>query len=103
SYPSEHAAIAGTAVGILTAFFPKEEAKLQALAAEMGQTRLLLGANYRSDIDAGFTLGQAVAQKALARATTDGSDAKWTGPVPTGPGLWGGEEPAEPLVGDWKP
>src|SRR4030095_16822759 len=83
SYPSEHAARAGTAAGILTSFFPKEEANLKAMAAELGQTRLLMGTNYRSDIDAGFALGQAVAQQALARAATDGSDAKWTGTVPT--------------------
>jgi membrane-associated phospholipid phosphatase len=103
SYPSEHAALAGTAVGILTSFFPKEEANLKAMATEVGQTRLLMGVNYRSDIDAGFALGQAVAQKALARAATDGSDAKWTGTVPTGPGLWGGKDPVEPLQGTWKP
>jgi membrane-associated phospholipid phosphatase len=103
SYPSEHAALAGTAVGILTAFFPKEEANLKAMATEAGQTRLLIGANYRSDLDAGFVLGQTVAQKALARAATDGSDAKWTGTVPTGPGMWVGKEPLEPLQGTWKP
>jgi membrane-associated phospholipid phosphatase len=103
SYPSEHAAIAGTALGILTAFFPKEEANLKATATELGQTRLLMGLNYRSDIDAGFALGQAVAQKALARAATDGSEAKWTGTVPTGPGLWVGKDPLEPLMGTWKP
>ena len=103
SYPSEHAALAGAAVGLLTAFFPKEEANLKATAAELGQTRLLMGANYRSDIDAGFALGQAVAQKALARAATDGSDTKWTGTVPTGPGLWVGKDPLEPLQGTWKP
>jgi membrane-associated phospholipid phosphatase len=103
SYPSEHAALAGTAVGILTSFFPKEEANLKAMAAEVGKTRLLMGANYRSDIDAGLTLGQAVAQKALARAATDGSDAKWTGTVPTGPGMWVGKDPLEPLQGTWKP
>jgi membrane-associated phospholipid phosphatase len=103
SYPSEHAALAGTAVGILMAFFPKEEANLQTMAAEVGQTRLLMGANYRSDLDAGFTLGQAVAQKALARAATDGADAPWTGTVPTGPGLWVGKDPLEPLMGTWKP
>ncbi len=95
--------MAGTAVGILTAFFPKDEANLKATASELGQTRLLMGANYRSDIDAGFTLGQAVAQQALARAATDGSDAKWTGTVPTGPGLWVGKDPLEPLMGTWKP
>ena len=103
SYPSEHAAIAGTAVGILTAFFPKEEANLQATAAELCQTRLMMGANYRSDTKAGFALGQAVAQKALVRAATDGADAKWTGTIPTGPGLWVGKDPLEPLQGTWKP
>ena len=103
SYPSEHAAVAGTAVGLLTAFFPQEEANLKAMAAELGQTRLLMSANYRSDIDAGFTLGQAVAQKALARAATDGSGTKWSGTVPTGPGLWVGKDPLEPLMGTWKP
>lgn len=103
SYPSEHAAIAGTAVSVLTSFFPKEEANLKAMAAELGQTRLSMGANYRSDIDAGMALGQAVAQKALARAATDGSDAVWTGTVPTGAGLWVGTNPLEPLQGTWKP
>jgi membrane-associated phospholipid phosphatase len=103
SYPSEHAAIAGTAVGLLTVFFPKEEANLKATAAELGQTRLLMGANYRSDIDAGFALGQAVARKALARVATDGANAKWSGTVPTGPGLWVGKDPMEPLMGAWKP
>ena len=103
SYPSEQAALAGTAVGILTAFFPKEEANLKAMVAEVGQARLLMGANYRSDIDAGFALGQTVAQKALARAATDGSDAQWTGTVPTGPGMWVGKDPLEPLMGTWKP
>jgi len=103
SYPSEHAAIAGTAIGILTAYFPKEAANLKAAAAELGQTRLLMGANYRSDIDAGLALGQAVAQKALARAATDGSGTKWTGTVPTGPGLWVGKDPLESLMGTWKP
>ena len=103
SYPSEHAALAGTAVGILTGFFPKEEANLKATAAELCQTRLLMGANYRSDVDAGLALGQAVAQQALARAATDGSDTKWAGTVPTGPGLWVGTDPLEPLMGTWKP
>jgi membrane-associated phospholipid phosphatase len=90
SYPSEHAALAGTTVGILTSFFPKEEATLKAMATEVGQTRLQMGANYRSDIDAGFALGQAVAQKALARAATDGADAKWTARCQPGQGSGSG-------------
>jgi membrane-associated phospholipid phosphatase len=106
SYPSEHAAIAGTAAALLTAWFPADEANVKAMAAEVGKTRLAMGANYRSDIDAGMALGQAVAQKALARAATDGSDAVWTGTVPTGPGRWvlaPGTTPVEPLQGQWKP
>src|SRR5262249_27484670 len=78
----------------------------KAMAAEVGQTRLAMGANYRSDIEAGLALGQAVAQKALARAAADGSDAVWTGTVPTGPGLWvlaPGTTPLEPLEGQWRP
>jgi len=103
SYPSEDAAIAGTAVGILTALYPNEANDAKAMAAEIQQTRLAMGANYRSDLDAGFGLGQAVAQKALARAATDGADAVWTGTVPTGAGLWVGTNPLEPLEGNWKP
>jgi membrane-associated phospholipid phosphatase len=106
SYPSEHAAIAGTAVALLTAWFPTDEANLKAMAAEMGQTRLSMGANYRSDIDAGMALGQKVAEKALAYAATDNSNGVWNGTVPTGPGMWvlaAGTTPLEPLESEWRP
>jgi hypothetical protein len=44
-----------------------------------------MGASVRSDINTGFALGQAVVQKALARARADGVDRKWMGAVPIGP------------------
>jgi hypothetical protein len=103
SYPSEHSAVAGTAAGVLAAMFPNDAATFQAMAQEAGQTRLLMGTNYRSDVVAGLALGQAVAQKANARAAADGADAAWTGTVPTGAGLWTGTNPLEPLQGTWKP
>jgi membrane-associated phospholipid phosphatase len=103
SYPSEHAAVAGAAAGMLAAFFPKEAASLAAMAKEAANSRLLAGANYRSDVEAGLTLGQAVAEKVNMRAATDGSDAPWTGTVPKGDGLWVGTNPLEPLAGTWKP
>jgi hypothetical protein len=103
SYPSEHAAIAGAAAGVLAAMFPNDAAALQAMAQEAGHTRLVMGTNYRSDIEAGLALGQAVARKASARAAADGADAVWTGSVPVGPGLWTGSNPLEPLQGTWKP
>jgi hypothetical protein len=53
SYPSEHSAVAGTAAGVLAAMFPNDAATFQAMAQEAGQTRLLMGTNYRSDVVAG--------------------------------------------------
>ncbi len=110
SYPSEHAAIAAAAAGTLAYLFPDQAKMLAAMAQEAGEARLLSGTNYRSDVDAGMALGQAVAQKAIARAQADGSDAKFTAPgapssgaVPTGAGIWNGTNPVEPLAGTWKP
>jgi membrane-associated phospholipid phosphatase len=106
-YPSEHAAIAGVAAAVLASLFPDDALSLAAMAREAGQTRLLSGLNYRTDVEAGFALGQAVARKAIARAADDGSSAQWTGTLPTGPGLWfqapGAAPPLEPLAGTWKP
>jgi hypothetical protein len=56
---------------------------------------------YPSDVTAGLDLGRRVAQMVIERAKADGSDAKWTGTVPVGPGLWKGT-PLEPTMGTWK-
>jgi hypothetical protein len=39
----------------------------------------------------------------IARGKSDGTDAKWTGSVPSGPGLWTGTNPVLPMAGTWKP
>lgn len=106
SYPSEHAAVAGVASAVLAALFPHDATALAAMAQEAGQSRLLAGLNYRSDVEAGLELGQQVARKAVARAATDGSHIAWTGTVPTGAGFWfqapGTPAPLEPLAGTWQ-
>jgi PAP2 superfamily len=99
SYPSEHAAVAAAAAGVLASLFPQEAARLEARAQEAGTSRLLAGANYRSDVEAGLALGKAIAARAVARAAADGSSAQFTGTLPTGPGLWSGPDPLEPLAG----
>jgi membrane-associated phospholipid phosphatase len=107
SYPSEHAAVAGAAATMLTYLFPNDAPALAAMAQEAGQTRLLAGFNYRSDVAAGLALGQAVAQKAMTRAANDGASVAWAGTIPAGAGLWfqapGTPAPLEPLAGTWKP
>lgn len=71
SYPSEDAVVAGVMTELLKLLFPGDQAFIQQKATEHKNSRILLGANVRSDIDAGDALGKAVAQKFVARARAD--------------------------------
>ena len=62
----------------------------------------MAGVSFPSDVEAGLALGRAVAEKVIERAKADGSDAQWTGTVPTGPGMWSGDTVGFPLMGTWK-
>ena len=93
SYPSEHAATAAAAAGVLSYFFPAEAASFQSLAEEAGKSQLYAGLEFWSDYAAGMDLGRQVAERVIARAATDGSDAVWTGTVPTGKCMWVGSNP----------
>jgi hypothetical protein len=57
---------------------------------------------YASDVVAGLELGRAVAGQVIERAKVDGSDARWDGAMPTGPGYWNGTNPILPVLGTWK-
>lgn len=103
SYPSEQAVAAGAASTILAYLYPADAQTFNDKATEATNAQLLAGVQYPSDVQAGLDLGRAVAQKVIDRAKADGSDAVWTGTVPTGPGLWNGTNPIEPLFGTWKP
>jgi hypothetical protein len=84
SYPSEDAAVAGTAAEILKLLFPGDQDFIQQKVEEHKRSRIIAGANVRSDIDAGEALGKLVAQKFVARARGDragaaiGNQAQWT-------------------------
>jgi membrane-associated phospholipid phosphatase len=99
SFPSEHAAVAGAAAAVLAYLLPDAEAgRFDALAIEAGESRIAAGAAFRSDIDAGLAIGQAVGELAVARAMDDGSDAEWDPSTrPTGPGTW---QPTPPMFVD---
>jgi membrane-associated phospholipid phosphatase len=109
SYPSEHAAASAAAAGVLSYLFPNEDtASFHALAREAGEARIAAGAAYRSDVDAGFAIGRAVAARVIARARGDGSAAAWTGTVPTSPTAWRPTpsrfvtSPFDPTAGSWR-
>jgi hypothetical protein len=84
SYPSEDAVVVGAAVEMLKLLFPGDQDYIQQKAEEHKRSRIIAGANVRSDIEAGELLGKMVAQKFVARARTDragaaaGNQAIWT-------------------------
>jgi membrane-associated phospholipid phosphatase len=102
SYPAEHAVAAGAASAVLSYLFPDRAAYFAGKAEEAGRSRLLAGVQYRSDVTAGLDLGRKVAALVIERGKADGSDVKWTGTVPTGPGKWNGTNPILPQMAMWK-
>jgi membrane-associated phospholipid phosphatase len=106
SYPSEHAAAAQAAADVLSDFFPIEAASYQQMARDAGWSRVMAGVQYPSDYQAGLTLGHQVAEQVIAKLRADGSDAVWTGTVPTAPTpncLWKGTNPGNVTAVNWKP
>ncbi len=71
SYPSEDGVMAGATIEMLKLLFPGEVAYIQKKAEEQKLYRLLAGANVRSELEAGETLGKLVAQKFSARGRAD--------------------------------
>ena len=102
SYPSEHAVAAGAASTILAYIYPDAAQSFLDKAEEAAESRVLAGAHFRSDVEAGLELGRQVAQQVIARAEPDNQVAAWDGVIPTGSGYWTGEKPAEPTAGKWK-
>jgi hypothetical protein len=102
THPSVSGAVAGAASTTLAALYPTErpaiDELLQADAAYFESAAHGLGGRF-SD---GVAIGRRVAAEVLARAASDGSNAPWTGTVPTGPGLWiSPPPPAGPLGPTW--
>jgi membrane-associated phospholipid phosphatase len=103
SFPSDYAAAAAAAAGVLSYLFPDRAGAFSDKAEEAMQGRLLAGVEYPSDVAAGRSIGEKVAALAIERGKADGSEAKWTGSVPVGPGKWQGTDPIAPLAGTWRP
>lgn len=71
AYPSEDAVVAGVTAKMMELLFPGDLDFIQKKAAEEKLYRLMAGANTRSDMDAGESLGKQVAAVFLARARSD--------------------------------
>jgi membrane-associated phospholipid phosphatase len=73
SYPSAHSVWSGAAGAVLGRLFPRDAEYFGSLAQEAGEARIMAGIHYRSDCEAGLTMGRQVAEVVWARARTDAS------------------------------
>ena len=73
SYPAAPGCIFSTAAAMLGYLFPRDAATLNALADAGSEAQVAAGVQFRSDIITGKALGLKVAQLAIDRAKSDGS------------------------------
>jgi membrane-associated phospholipid phosphatase len=93
SYPCEHTVTASAAAHVLAYFYPAKKDSLLDLAKQASQSRIDAGVQYPSDAEAGWKLGEQVAQQIIERAKKDGSHIKWDGQMNTDPKKWTGTYP----------
>jgi membrane-associated phospholipid phosphatase len=110
SYPSEHAAVAAAAAAVLSyAFAFDDTLRFHRMERDAGDARIVAGAAYRSDVDAGYAIGRAVAARVIARASSDGSAAAATATAPTASWAWKPtppkrvKDPFDAIAGTWRP
>src|SRR5439155_7135225 len=76
SYPSGHSTQSAAAAEVFAYLFPERAAYYRAKADEASRSRVLAGIHYRFDIETGEQLGRKVGAAAVARAQTDGAEAR---------------------------
>jgi hypothetical protein len=67
SYPSAHSCLSAAAASVLARQFPSEAASLNALTDQSGESRIMAGIHFRTDVDTGKTLGQRVGEVVWTR------------------------------------
>lgn len=100
--PSEAGAVAGASAAVLRALYAAEDTAVTAqLASDRTYFASIVGES-TYDFAAGEAIGQQIAAQVLARASTDRTNAVWTGSIPTGPGNWlNAAAPAQPVAPLW--
>ena len=73
SYPSAHACLSTAVADMLAYLFPRDAEAFSAQADLFLESRIWGGIHFRSDVEVGQALGQAVAQKVIERGQNDGS------------------------------
>lgn len=103
SYPCEHTVAAAAAAKVLSYFYPAKADSILKMAKEAAQSRIDAGVQFPSDVEAGWKLGEQVAERVVKEAKNDGSDKPWTGTMKTDPKLWRGDYPVGIIGATFKP
>ena len=93
SYPCEHTVTAAAAAYVLAYFFPEKTDSILQLAHSASQSRIDAGVQFPSDAEAGWKLGEQVANLIIEKAKRDGSDKVWDGKMNKDPTKWTGPFP----------
>lgn len=106
-HPSEHAAVGGASVAVLSWLYPAEAAELELrLAADKARDQWP-GENHTDDAT-GAEIGRDVGSRVVASASTDRFNLPFNGPTPVGPGFWYSaavppQPPIAPRLGEMRP
>jgi membrane-associated phospholipid phosphatase len=103
SYPCEHSVTAAAAATVLAYFYPKKADSIMQLAKQAAQSRVDAGVQFPSDMEAGWKVGEAVAQRIIEAAKKDNSDKQWSGSMKNDPKLWHGPYPVGLTAGSFRP
>jgi membrane-associated phospholipid phosphatase len=101
SYPSAHAAVGAASAAVLSFLYPGQAEALANRAAAQQEARLVAGLHFRSDMQAGESLGRAVAAQVIDHARRDGADAVFAGKLRAGKGVWAPPPEAAPEGARW--
>src|SRR5512140_2553872 len=93
----ENAVAAGVAYEVLSYLFPSHAGTIASDA--VAQAHVTKG---NGPALGGWNLGRAVGKQFVKRGERDGSTATFTGPMPTGDGIWTGTNPVLPMAGTWE-
>jgi len=73
-YPSGHASMSGMIAELYSYFFPTDRAYFEKMAKDGAESRFQAGIHFRTDNEAGLTLGRKVALAVIQKVKTDGAD-----------------------------